>query len=198
MRQLLALALSPSSCLPIHQIKPSRQIPNSTREPYSPTTRKLRLQALRLIEDIVNTSGTETLFRSLPSYEPDLSIDLNEDESLLELKRTNSKGKRVADHFDEEEDDEEEGPLYLAGKRVSKCEDLWDFLGGMAEGIEPNRIRNREEPIIQGGWEMLRSLVGVWELEAKTRFSSGCKFRFSSQCGDFRTIVDLSFINYSC
>lgn len=122
-----------------------------------------------MLELIANSTGAETIFRAAPGYGLDSSIDTYSDtvNSSTILPQTNGKQKRS--RVENDEDDEDEGPFYLAGKRVGKLDDLWDFLAGMAETNEGNITRSREEPITPGGWEMLRSFVGIWEEEASVR-----------------------------
>lgn len=169
-RQLLALALSPYSCLPSKQ-STEKRVPSTNSDPFIPTRRKIRIASLRLLELIANSTGAETIFRAAPGYDPDSSIDTSLDgtNSSTISAQTNGKQKRSRVEDDDDEDDEDEGPFYLAGKRVGKLDDLWDFLAGMAENNEGTITRSREEPIASGGWEMLRSFVGIWEEEASVR-----------------------------
>lgn len=118
-------------------------------------------------------NGSEVLFRACPGYGEDSSVD----SSFLPPSTTSasSKGNRRSSPEDSDLEEEDSDPFYLAGKRISRCEDLWDFLAGVVVNREEGiTLRNREEPIyFEGGWELLRCLVGIWEEEGRVRQGKG-------------------------
>lgn len=81
------------------------------------------------------------------------------------------------------EPEEDDKPLQLAGKGVAGCQDVWDFLGGASGRGKNQRTRTREEPIVRGGWELLRAMVGMWEDEVRERKETGRESRSGCWCG---------------
>lgn len=70
-------------------------------------------------------------------------------------------------------DDIDDTALALAGKRVARCEDVWELLGGAAGRGKGFKYRTRERPVVRGGWELLRVFVEVWEAEGEGRKARG-------------------------
>jgi len=82
-------------------------------------------------------------------------------------------GKPIEDDEDDDEGpDEQDTPLMLAGKRMAEYEDVWALLGaGAVKAVKVTRTE--EQPMVPGAWELLRTLVGVWEGEVKKREEAG-------------------------
>lgn len=60
----------------------------------------------------------------------------------------------------------------VAGKRLIEYEDVWALLG--AGAVKSVKVaRTEEQPMAPGAWELLRTLVGVWEGEVKKREEAG-------------------------
>lgn len=55
--------------------------------------------------------------------------------------------------------------LAISAKRIGGTENLWDFLAGTT--AKKQRVWTREQPIMDGGWEILRCFVDGWETEWK-------------------------------
>lgn len=173
--QLLALALSPASCLPPTRAK---KLVASNVDPLVPTSRKIRSQALRLLEDLAGTISAEAVFRAVPGYVADATFR-QENFPSAEFFSTgeaseNVKGKRpyhlppLLRPSKVNDDDEDDSPLIMAGKRIARCEDLWTVLGAADESDGP--------PASAQGWELLRTFVGIWEEEVKLRASWRCEY----------------------
>lgn len=139
-----------------------------TIDPLPATARKIRLLALRLLENVASTLSGDAIFRALRHH--------GVDEELVPPPKVvlDKKGNPVLPEEEEEEEEtteDEHTPLVLAGKRVEVCEDVWALLGGGAE--KTRQMRNEEQPMAPGAWELLRTLVGVWEGEATRRSEAG-------------------------
>lgn len=210
--QLLSLCISPLACLPPPTSrKSSRKLANPSPDPFPTTVRKIRNEALRLLEEINANSG-EGITRALPGYvaEPSLLAggegkkDSEEKKPVINGNANgNGKKKVVAkkekEVFDEDEDYKE---ISLAGMRISRFENCWDMLGdGIGRG-KLARKRCRERVVFGGeGWEVLRSLVGVWESEASNR-NGGKPFLFEGLfggtdvrfCGRCRRVSSSKFV----
>lgn len=83
-------------------------------------------------------------------------------------------GKPVVEDEEEEDEglDDQDTPLMLAGKRLIEYDDVWALLG--AGAVKSLKVaRTEEQPMAPGAWELLRTLVEVWEGEAKKRKKAG-------------------------
>lgn len=204
-RQLIALSLSPRSCLPDPTDKATLKGKTSSskdaaaaaskskayldapsRDPFALTARKMRLGALRLLEEIAATNGPPVVFRAAPGYSPDPSLFPPTPPSEP---TTNGKGgpprettpappQATITHglptppaedrsLDLDEDDKD---FVSAGKRVGRCENIWDVLGGLARRQKGQpKGPTKERPVIRGGWDLLKTFAGAWEAEVETR-----------------------------
>lgn len=168
--QLLALALSPSSLLSPKSL--AKHLKPASLDPLVSTARKIRLEALRLLQDIAATNSPAAIFRATPGYPADESLEPREETpDPFSEKKERTRLPPVGEHsYDAEEEDK---PLVLAGKMVARCHDLWDFLGGGAGRGRYQTSWTREEPIVRRGWELLRGIVGMWEDEVRERKELG-------------------------
>ena len=69
------------------------------------------------------------------------------------------------DSSEEEDLDLSDGDdvLAVSAKRMGNSENLWDVLAGTT--ARKPRVWKRENPVAEGGWEVLRCLVEGWEVE---------------------------------
>ncbi|KAI5475634.1 hypothetical protein MNV49_001096 [Pseudohyphozyma bogoriensis] len=170
-QQLLALSLHPSQCVPTN----SKRVHAPTLDPYTSTLRKVRLEALRLLDDIGHTNGGESVARGTPGYEQDEDLLDTQGKAEQAKKRAMNSPSKKAKKRREEEEDEEEGnkAVNAAARRVGVCEEVWDLLaGGSGMGKEFGKS-SRERPVSRTGWDLVRSLVAMWEGEAKERKGKG-------------------------
>ncbi|GAA5937698.1 hypothetical protein JCM10213_008439 [Rhodosporidiobolus nylandii] len=165
----------------------------SSADPLDSTHRKIREQALALLQSVVGLNGAEAVCRAVrgngkvESHAERRQRLLDEEEARRRaeeerLKKEAERAKQIAEgkkvppiqpvkpQPDPGSDDEEYAPaeeddvLALAAKRVGRVEDLWDFLAGTT--ARKARIRTREKPVVEGGgWALLRVLVEGWEEE---------------------------------
>lgn len=57
------------------------------------------------------------------------------------------------------------------GERLSICLDLWAILGGVANKGKEKREPTRENPVMEGAWDTISTLVSIFEQESALRRS---------------------------
>ncbi|GAA6062859.1 hypothetical protein JCM10212_006112 [Sporobolomyces blumeae] len=165
----------------------------SRPDPFNLTQAKLRREARRCLDDVIKTNGVEVVCRGIrgygmprfPTSPPGLSDDPlaalsgnPESTSPSQPKRrktrasmkpssSNPNKKPPRDpNTDSEEDlslSDSDDVLAVSAKRIGKVENLWEFLAGTTARVQ--RAWNRERPVLEGGWDVVRSLVEGWEDE---------------------------------
>lgn len=142
-------------------------------DPFVQTERKIRLASLRLLEDVAATAGAQAVLRALrhhgvddsyvagPSAEPDAEAERTR-ESLLKWANPGPEDATI---------DPSDSRVQAAGRRILRCEDVWAFLGGAAR--KKKIAITAEQPIVRHGWEVLRTLVVIWETEQRQRAEQG-------------------------
>ncbi|GAA5963369.1 hypothetical protein JCM3765_007004 [Sporobolomyces pararoseus] len=170
-------------------------LPSFDSDPFNLSHKKLREEARKVLDDIIATNGVEIVCRSIRGYGiPKLSTPSASSSSALEdpfqsspiastsaattpqkssrNPKMTSKGKgkekstSTATKNDSDEDldlSDSDDILAISAKRIGKTENLWDFLAGTA--AKKQRVWTREQPVLDGGWEILRSFVDGWEAE---------------------------------
>lgn len=132
-----------------------------------------------LLRDIIETNGTKLVEKALPGYAPSAAFDsllIPPPISQSSAKTTTLRERKIpiipppnpALEYKIEADD---SPLVQAGKRLGKSLDIWSVLGG--KGLKGGRVWSAATPVVEGGWEVLEVLVGLWEIEARDREEAG-------------------------
>ena len=218
MRQLIALALSPTSCLP-DPTKPTsanrskgkavaptpgsepktRFLDAPSRDPFASTSRKVRIAALRLLEDISATNSPLAVFRAAPGYSPDpdlvpsppTRVDRETTPSTSKPQVMITHGLATPPAEDRSLDvDADDLDFVAAGKRVGRCENVWDLLGGLARrpGKGMPKGPTAARPVVRGGWDVLSTFVRAWEDEVALRRLNGGAF--ARPLSDVRSVAD--------
>ncbi|GAA5899987.1 hypothetical protein JCM5296_001933 [Sporobolomyces johnsonii] len=169
-----AKASSSSSTQPTSLLSPASD------DPFALTHRKLRADALRVLEDVAATNGVEAVCRAIRGYGMPRPLAAGEAESepitpppSSKKDKGKGKNKRPDDGSDPEEDllpEKGDEPIEASAKRIGRVEDMWDFLAGTT--ARKPRIRDRERPVMEGGWEVLDVLVRGWEAERDRKFDA--------------------------
>ncbi|SDA01404.1 BZ3500_MvSof-1268-A1-R1_Chr10-1g02632 [Microbotryum saponariae] len=179
-RQLLSLSLStlsslggPSTTTSTSTLTPT--VSSTTLDPIPLTERKLRLQALHLLERIARSNSVQAILRSVPGHAPrDPLLQALYEDYLPTSKSLNPDNGPIDDDrldeviIDEAEDDDTE--LVVSARRMAQrttCEDVWALLGGSADRIPKSRDKDR--PLTKGGWETLGMFVASWEDEQRMK-----------------------------
>ncbi|GAA5907903.1 hypothetical protein JCM5296_006128 [Sporobolomyces johnsonii] len=164
-----AKASSSSSTQPKSLLSPASD------DAFALTHRKLRTDALRVLKDVAAMNGIEAVCRTICGYGMPRPLAAGEAEShpitpLLCSKKDKGKGKneRHDAGSDSEEDllpEKGDKPIKVSAKWIGRVDHLWDFLAGMT--ARKLRIRDRERPVMEGGWEFLDVLVQGWEAKGQ-------------------------------
>ncbi|KDE05276.1 hypothetical protein MVLG_04308 [Microbotryum lychnidis-dioicae p1A1 Lamole] len=179
-RQLLSLSLStlssldgPSTTTSTSTLTPT--VSSTTLDPIPLTERKLRLQALHLLERIARSNSVQAILRSVPGHAPrDPLLQALYEDYLPTSKSLNPDNGPIDDGrldeviIDEAEDDDTE--LVVSARRMAQrttCEDVWALLGGSADRVPKSRDKDR--PLTKGGWETLGMFVASWEDEQRMK-----------------------------
>ncbi|GAA5952541.1 hypothetical protein JCM21900_003411 [Sporobolomyces salmonicolor] len=154
-------------------IQPKSLLSPASDDPFVLTHRKLRADALRVLDNVAATNGVEAVCRAIRGYGMPRPLAAGEAGSEpITPPRSSKKDKGKAkeqqpdDGSDLEEDllpEKGDEPLEASAKRIGRVEDLWDFLAGTT--ARKPRIRDRERPVMEGGWEVIDVLVRGWEAE---------------------------------
>jgi len=161
-------------------------------DPFEKSHKKIRESALGVLGDLIETNGVGVVCRSIKGYgglrkRKREQTEEQEDPFALKpmpsspprtaTKKKGSKGGKTLkaeskpklsnpDSSEEEDLELSDGDdvLAVSAKRMGNSENLWDFLAGTT--ARKPRVWKRENPVVEGGWEVLRSLVEGWENEA--------------------------------
>jgi hypothetical protein len=114
------------------------------------------------------------ILRALPGYEGDEEEKMGgkhgeeeeEDEGTMVV--TNGKGRQLKSSRAWAEEDND-CPVTLAGKRVSRCADVWDLLAGHAAETPGVKPRSTREKAIgeEWGWELAEVLIAGYARDAQ-------------------------------
>ncbi|GAA5916800.1 uncharacterized protein JCM6883_004875 [Sporobolomyces salmoneus] len=169
-------------------------LPSFDQDPFNLSHKKIREEARKILDDLIATNGVEVVCRSIRGYgipklpkssspttleDPFESTSINSSPvpstTFTKSMKTNTKGggrgkgKQKATSAPPSNSDEDlslsdsDDVLAISAKRIGQTENLWDFLAGTM--AKKPRVPTREQPILDGGWEILRSCVEGWRVE---------------------------------
>ncbi|GAA5984131.1 hypothetical protein JCM5350_003788 [Sporobolomyces pararoseus] len=140
-----------------------------------------------------SSKALEDPFQSSPVTSSSVAASTTQKSSRNPKMTSKGKGKAKSTSTDTKNDSDEDldlsdsdDVLAISAKRIGKTENLWDFLAGTA--AKKQRVWTREQPVLDGGWEILRSFVDGWEAEWEKKKIQAY--------GSDSSIQPLSFLRY--
>lgn len=113
---------------------------------------------MKLLANLAQTNGVQALSAGIPGY--------GEQEGLYTTALPANAVRHGTEQYIPETSDSH---VILAGKRVGKCANIWQVLGGMAERVEDRVEMSPEEPLSESSWEVLSLLAEIWASEVVDR-----------------------------